>query len=197
MGNPRDLTQTQIDNIQIDEGIAFLDYGETTQRKLAPLRGGCEFNGKTVLRDIEYDGRRGKTKGMQAIESQEASIKASTLASSQENIKLALQNLKVTGSGDNMTISNPTDNGVVGAENYLKNMTVFGRKIGGRWKKITICNPMNEGDLSMKFVQKSENEHGLTMYAHFDPLDSEKSLYTIEDVPDAPADPPADPPAGP
>ena len=37
------LTTKQIESIQIDEGVIFLDYGETTERLLAPTRGGGEF----------------------------------------------------------------------------------------------------------------------------------------------------------
>jgi len=60
MSNPRNLTKTQVDKIQIEEGLVFLDYGLPTQELLGPTRGGGEFKGETKLRDIEFDGRRGK-----------------------------------------------------------------------------------------------------------------------------------------
>ena len=37
------LTTKQIESIQIDEGVIFLNYGETDERLLAPTRGGGEF----------------------------------------------------------------------------------------------------------------------------------------------------------
>ena len=36
----KNLTTAQIESIQIDEGVVFLDYGETGERMLAPTRGG-------------------------------------------------------------------------------------------------------------------------------------------------------------
>ena len=72
------------DNIQIDESVIFLDYGENTERFLAPTRGGGEFAATVTVRDIEFDGRHGKTAGTQVIEEQGASIKVTTLCMSQE-----------------------------------------------------------------------------------------------------------------
>ena len=64
------LTTKQIESIQIDEGVIFLNYGETDERLLAPTRGGGEFAATVTVRDIEFDGRHGKTTGTQVIEEQ-------------------------------------------------------------------------------------------------------------------------------
>lgn len=37
------LTRQQIESIQVDESLIFLDYGQETERFLAPTRGGGEF----------------------------------------------------------------------------------------------------------------------------------------------------------
>ena len=51
----KNLTKKEIEKIQIDEGVIVLDYGETTERPLAPCRGGGEFTATATLRDIEFD----------------------------------------------------------------------------------------------------------------------------------------------
>lgn len=84
------LTTKQIESIQIDEGVIFLNYGETDERLLAPTRGGGEFAATVTVRDIEFDGRHGKTTGTQVIEEQGASLKVTTLCMSQENLALAI-----------------------------------------------------------------------------------------------------------
>jgi len=58
------LTQNQIDKIQIDEGLIYVNYGELDEYLLGPTRGGGEFVATQEIRDIEYDGKKGKTKGM-------------------------------------------------------------------------------------------------------------------------------------
>lgn len=175
------LTQQQIDKIQIDEGLIYLDYGETSQRKLAPTRGGGEFTATQTLRDIEFDGRVGKTAGMQVIESQEASLKVNSLCLSQEELKLALPGCRVSGSGSAAIVKNAKA-GVIPAASYLKNVTMFAKLLDGSFKKITIFNPIHEGALGIKAVQKSENELELEFSAHYKINDLNGDLYQIEEV---------------
>jgi hypothetical protein len=187
--NPRNLTTHQVEHIQFEEALIFRDYGLSTQEMIAPTRGGGEFTAKVVLRDIDYDGKIAKAKGMQVIESLEATLKVATLCSSQENIRRILPNVEVAGTGDSMVIGNPKVIGVVKDDNYTENITAFARLMGGKWKKITLYNAMNEGDLGFKAVPKAENELGMTIYAHIDPKDASKPLLTIEEVPDEPGQP--------
>ena len=117
------LTTKQIESIQIDEGVIFLNYGETAERLLAPTRGGGEFAATVTVRDIEFDGRHGKTTGTQVIEEQGASLKVTTLCMSQENLALAIPTCTIAAD-DGKTIKNPPT-GVIGADKYLKNVTMF------------------------------------------------------------------------
>lgn len=184
--NPRNLTTHQVEHIQFEEGLLFRDYGLPTQEVIAPTRGGGEFSAKVTVRDIDYDGKIAKAKGMQVVEEQEATLKITTICSSQENLRRSLPNLDVTGTSDTAKISNPKMRGVVTEDNYAENYTMFARLVGGQWKKITLNSAMNEADLNFKAVPKAENEHGLTIYAHCDPLDTQKDLWSIEEVPEAP-----------
>ena len=178
------LTQTQVDKIQIDEGIMYVDYGLTGQRKIGPTRGGGEFTGTQTIRDIEFDGRVGKTAGMQVIESQEAVLKLNSLCCSQEELQLALPGCRVTGTTD-ISIKNAKA-GVLSAASgssvYCGNVTLFAKLLDGKFKKITINNAMNEGALSIKAVQKAENELALELYAHYAISDLNGDLYQIDEV---------------
>ena len=85
------INTTEVQKIQIDHGIVYVDYGETSQRLLAPTRGGGEFKATVTVRDIEFDGRNGKTAGMQVIEENAASLAVTLLGMTQENLRLAMQ----------------------------------------------------------------------------------------------------------
>ena len=146
------LTTKQIESIQIDEGVIFLNYGETDERLLAPTRGGGEFAATVTVRDIEFDGRHGKTTGTQVIEEQGASLKVTTLCMSQENLALAIPTCTIAAD-DGKTIKNPPT-GVIGADKYLKNVTMFAKTIGGKYKKIAIYNAMHETGFNVKAVKK-------------------------------------------
>lgn len=175
------LTQQQIDKIQIDEGVIFIDYGLPTEMKLGPTRGGGEFNATQTVRDIEFDGRVGKTAGMQVIESQEADLKVNSLCTSQEMLKKAFPNCRISGTKvknakAGVIPAGPTDSA------YAKNVTMFAKLMDGSFKKITIYNPMHEGAIAIKAVQKAENELALDFQAHYGKEDLNGDLYEIDEV---------------
>ena len=179
------LTQVQVNKIQIDEGVLYVDYGEASERKIGPTRGGGEFNATQTIRDIEFDGRVGKTAGMQVIESQEAVLKVNSLCCSQKEIEFALPGCRVSGTGDAAVIKNAKA-GVLSAASgssvYCKNLTLFAKLMDGKFKKITIFNPLNEAAFAVKAVQKAENELALEVYAHYTISDLNGDLYQIEEV---------------
>ena len=185
MGTVTNLTKQQIENIQIDESVIFLDYGTDTERFLAPTRGGGEFVATATVRDIEFDGRNGKTAGTQVIEEQAASYKVTTLCMSQENLALAIPGCKVSAD-DGKTISNPKT-GVIPETAYLKNVTAFAKLISGKFKKITIYNPMHENGLTAKAVQKAEGELALEFLAHYPYSDLDGDLWKVEEIDAMPA----------
>lgn len=174
------LTKQQIESIQIDEGVIFINYGEPDERFLAPTRGGGEFSATTTVRDIEFDGRHGKTTGTQVIEEQAASLKVTTLDMSQENLALAIPNCTVATT-EGKAIKNPKT-GVISEESYLKNVTMFSKTIGGKYKKITIYNPMHENGLTTKAQQKAEGELALEFSAHYPYSDLDGDLWEVTEI---------------
>lgn len=174
------LTTKQIESIQIDEGLIFFDYGETSQELLAPTRGGGEFVATVTVRDIEFDGRHGKTAGTQVIEEQGASLKVTTLCMSQENLALAIPNCTIANS-EGKTLSNPKT-GVIPMTAYRKNVTMFCKTIGGKYKKITIYNAMHETGITAKAVQKAEGELALELIAHYPHSDLDGKLWEVDEI---------------
>jgi len=174
------LTTKQIESIQIDEGVIYLDYGLETQRLLAPTRGGGEFAATVTVRDIEFDGRHGKTTGTQVIEEQGASLKVTTLDMSQENLALAVPTCEIA-SDSGKTIKNPAT-GVIGTSSYFSNVTMFCKTIGGEYKKIVIYNAMHETGVTVKAVQKAEGELALEFIAHYPHTDLDGDLWKVTEV---------------
>ena len=181
MSTVTNLTQQQIENIQIDEALIFINYGENDERFLAPTRGGGEFTAGVTVRDIEFDGRNGKTAGTQVIEEQNASIKVTTLCMSQENLQLAVPGSIVESVGT--VLENPSS-GVIPLTSYLKNITMFAKVIGGGFKKIVIYNAMHETGFTSKAVQKAEGELAYEFLAHYpySDLNGKGKLWRVEDI---------------
>ena len=173
------LTQANIDNIQIDYGILYKDFGLATEELIAPTRGGGTFVATKVLRDIEFDGRKGKTSGLQAIDEINAQLNVTVLNTSMDTLALALPYIDNTSS---ILTAKSENIGVIDPSKYLTNLTMFAKLISGGYKKITLYSAMNELDLTLAAIPKGEAEIALEILAHWDPTDDVADLYKIEDV---------------
>ncbi len=173
------LTQEQIENIQIDYGLVYINYGGTGEKQLAPTRGGGTFTVTKNIREIEYDGRKGKTKGMQVVDEINAMLSVPLLCASMDNLALAMpwatySDGKLSAESGNL--------GVIQDSAYLSNVTMFAKVIGGGYKKITLYNAMTENDFSLAAAPKAEGVITLEVHAHWDAEDDAADLYDIEDV---------------
>jgi hypothetical protein len=173
------LTQEQIENIQIDYGIVYVNFGVTGERQLAPTRGGGTFTVTKNIRDIEFDGRKGKTKGVQVVDEVNAMLSVPLLDTSMDNLALAMpwatySGGKISGKSGNL--------GVIPDSAYIENITCFAKVIGGGYKQITLYNAMAENDFSLAAVPKSEGVINLEVHAHWDAEDDTVDLYDVQDV---------------
>lgn len=175
------LTTEQVENIQIDHGLVYANYGETDEKKLGPTRGGGSFEVTKNLRDIEYDERKGKTKGVQVVDTIDAKLNVSHLDSSLATLALAMPYAKYDAVAEEITCGNDAI-GVIPNTAYLKNITMFAKVIGGGYKKITLFNAMSEADFTLAAAPKAEGVMPLEVFAHWDAFDDTKLLYKIEDV---------------
>ncbi len=173
------LTTEQIQNIQIDYGLVYIDFGEVGERRLAPTKGGGTFKVTKVIRDIEFDGRRGKTKGMRVLDEINAVLSVPLLDMSMDNLNLALPYLGYAASKVSAESGNV---GLIAESAYLTNITLFAKLVSGDYKKIVLNNPLNDGDLSIAAVPKAEGIIQLEVSAHWDAEDDDVDLFTIEDV---------------
>ena len=173
------VTQEQIEAIQIDYGIVYLNYGEVGERLLGPTRGGGEFSVQASYRDIEFDGAKGKTKGMKVIEDLNAMLGVTLIDTSIDVLELAMP--FVVRVGDILTAASASV-GIVPGTAYRKNVTMFAKLISGQYKKITLYNALSEKDFSFAAKPKGESEVALELSAHWDPIDDTADLYEIEDV---------------
>lgn len=171
------LTEDQLKKIQIDEGIVVTNYGEEDQAIIGPTRGGAELTITPSIRDIEYDGRKGKTKGLQVKDGEDAVLKITTLCCSQEMLALALSGATV---GTDKTIK-PSKFGVIPKSAYLKNISIVTKMLDETFKILLVYNPLHEGAFTFKTASKAENEHNLEMTGHYDSTDESKDLYEIKE----------------
>lgn len=173
------LTTQQIEDVQIDYGIVYINFGEVGERLLGPARGGGTFKATRTLRDIEYDGAKGKSMGMQVIDDINASLAIVSLNTSMDELSMAMPYATYAASKITCASANV---GVVPTSAYLANVTMFAKTIGGDYKKIVLFNAMNESEFSLAAKPKGEGEVSLEVFAHWNAADDTDNLFTIEDV---------------
>lgn len=173
-----ELTQDKIKKIQIDEGIVVLNLGETDEYVLGPTRGGAEVTITPTIRDIEFDGRRGKTKGMQLKDEESVSVKVASLDCSQKSLALAFPNAEINSTTSKIEQG---DFGLITDESYAKNVAVITKTLDNKFKIVKVKNPMNEGAFGFKAVSKSENEHNLEFIGHYEYTNADEKIWSIED----------------
>lgn len=179
------ITKEQIENIQLDHGILFKNYGLETQEIIAPIRGGTNFKVERTYRNIEFDGSKGKTKGLVTIDDENSTLTVKTLNSSLETFADKLPGAKITRDEitNKITKIEATKIGIIDEDVFIENITAFAQKISGEYVKITIINALDENGLDFSAVPKAEGEIELVYSAHHE-YDStkEKALYSIENI---------------
>ena len=133
------FTENDTKKIQIDEGIVVLNLGQEDEKILGPTRGGVEMTITPEIRDIEFDGRRGKTAGMQVIDGEDATIKVISLCCSQESLIQALPNAKLE---DSSNVIKQGDFGVIQMDKYIKTIDVITQMLDKTYKILTFNFPL-------------------------------------------------------
>lgn len=170
------LTQEDINKVEIDEGVVVINMGEATgEVVLGPTRGGATFTATPSIRDIDFDGRRGKTKGLQVKDGEDVKIAIKTLCCSLENLKLAIPN--GTTADSSLT---PGVFGLIPGTAYLKNVAVVTKMLDGTYTAIKVENAMHEGEFKYECKSKSENEHNLEFVGHYNALaTTDETIWNI------------------
>ncbi len=170
------FTENDTKKIQIDEGIVVFNMGKQNQLIVGPTRGGAEMTITPEIRDIEFDGRRGKTAGMQVVDGEDATIKVVSLCCSQELLQKGLPNSKMDDDG----VITQGDFGVIEKEKYLDTIDVITQMLDGTFKVLSFNFGLHEGAFTYKAAPKSENEHNLEIIPHYT-IDDASRLYKIKD----------------
>ena len=176
-----DLTQEQLENVQIDYGIIYTNYGETDVKLLGPTRGGGEFVATASIRSIEFDGMKGETMGTHVVEDINAVLSVVTLDTSMATLALAMPWATYDDVGGTIT-AGTANIGIIPGTAYLKNVTMFAKTIKGEYRKVTLYNALSKKDFSLAAKPKGEGEVSLEINANWDATDSNANLFLVETV---------------
>jgi uncharacterized protein YlaN (UPF0358 family) len=171
------LTTAQIENILLDTGVVYLDYGLAGERILAPTRGGNSFVVEQDVKIIERDGSLGKEKGLRRVIKEDATLTVKLLDVSIANLQMALAGATATS-----TVITSTVTGLIASTEYFTNITLVGTDLEGKNKVITLNNPLADGSLKLEMSDRDEAVVEVVFAGHRDPTNSATPLYTITET---------------
>nr|DAM54111.1 MAG TPA: major tail protein [Caudoviricetes sp.] len=178
------LTKEMVENIQIDHGIIYENYGEENQKLIGPTRGGGNFKVERTYRTIEYDGMKGDTQGLTTVDDENATLTVKTLNASLDTFAEKLPGAKITreSSGQKITKIESGSLGIIPDDAYIKNVTIFAQLINGEFRKITIYRALDKNGLDFSAVQKAEGEIEMAYRAHHKYDNNEDPIYSIDTI---------------
>lgn len=163
-----------IEDVIIDAGMVYLNYGEEEEKLLAPCKGDNTFSVDSEIREIEANGLRGKTKGLRRKIREDASITVNLMDISLDNLKTAL-------AGSTLSLEVLSHGWDIAEADYLKNVTVLGETLDGEYKKFTIFNALSDEPIEVVLGEDNETAIAVKFSAHHNLPDDEK-LWEIEDL---------------
>ncbi len=173
----KNLTVEQIEKIVVDTGVVYLNFGLEGEKILAPCKGDNAFTVEQEIKDIEFNGRRGKTKGLRRVVSENASLTVNIMNLSQDNIKLAL-----AGSIQDEAGAITNGPGAIADTEYFRNVTLVGDTLDGHTKVISLYNAISDSGLTVTMTDKDETAVQLTFAAHYDPANLKAPIYKIDEA---------------
>lgn len=171
------------DHLLLDAGaiyknVVYDDLTGTFQGEaLGATQGGNEFSYSQEIRAVEIDGVKGRVKGLQVIDSEEAVLTVNLLEQTAANIQLAIAGATLT-SDDNYDVIE--SKGKIDAADYLDNIAYVGR-VSGSAKPVVIVleNALSIEGLNLKPEDKKEAVLPIKFAAHIGPDEAATGVLPV------------------
>lgn len=173
------------DHLLLDAGAIYKNLtfdsltGVFSGEALGATQGGNEFSFSQEMRSIEVDGAKGRVKGLQVIDSEEAVLTVNLLEQTAANIKLAIAGSNLDTSDVNYDLI--TSKGKIEDTDYLDNIAYVGR-VSGSAKPVVIIleNALSIEGLNLKPEDKKETILPIKFAAHADADDVQAGVLPVK-----------------
>ena len=180
--NSKGFTNASTDKFIIDAGAVYVNttFDEATGsfsdgELLGATSGGNEFVIQQELRQIEIDGIKGRTKGLQLITFQNPTLTVNLKEMSAKNLARAIAGGEIDESGTKYDII--TSRGVIENDDYLNNVTLVGRLTSGENVVIVVENVLSIEGLEITTEDNNEVVIPVAFAGHYD--ESGKAPFKI------------------
>jgi len=170
-------TATTPDNLMIDAGAIYKNYGLTGEALLGATSGGNEFQVVVKTRDVKVDGLKGTVKGLTRIVSTDVTLKVNMLEVTAETLRIALMGVVDATGLEYDVITGKTE---ILLTDYIDNIALVGR-ISGSTKPVVIMlkNALSSDGIKFSNKDSADNILPITFTASIDPEAPDDSPYEI------------------
>ena len=165
-------------NLLIDAGAVYKNYGLANEALIGATSGGNEFDIKVKTRDVKVDGLKGAVKGLTRIISTDVTLKVNMLELTTDILKMALMGVVDTViDADYDIITGKTE---IALTDYIDNIAIVG-KLSGSLKPVVIIlkNVLSSDGIKFSNKDSADNILPITFTASIDPNTPTISPYEI------------------
>lgn len=169
--NTNGLSSASKDRFIIDAGAVYLNttYASgqfTSGILLGATSGGNEFVIQQEVRQIEVDGARGRTKGLEVIEFQNPVLTVNLKEMTAQNLAKAITGADIDSTDTAYDII--TSDGIIKAEDYIQNVTLVGKMTDGKQVIIVVENVLQVEGLEMTMEDNNEVVIPVAFAGHYE-----------------------------
>lgn len=173
------------DHLLLDAGAIYKNVtfdaqtGIFSGETIGATQGGNEFSFSQEIRSIEVDGAKGRVKGLQIVDSEEAVLTVNLLEQTADNIKMAIAGATLDTSDTNYDLIKSS--GKISDTDYLTNIAYVGR-VSGSSKPVVIIleNALSIEGLNLKPEDKKEAALPIKFAAHADADDVQAGVLPVQ-----------------
>jgi len=173
------ITSTTYQNLAIDSGAVYKNYGEAGEALLGATRGGNTFMVEQDIRDMNADGAKGPVKGARRIIRVTPKITANMLEIDTTLLTLALVG---SSSSDQTTYDLITRGLSIATSDYVTNVAIIGETTVSGASVPVVCmikNGIADGNFEFAFNENDESVISIEFSGHYDPSDLDTEPWEI------------------
>jgi hypothetical protein len=172
------FTTNTPNNLLIDAGAVYKNYGLSSEALIGATSGGNEFAIAIKTRDVKVDGLKGTVKGLTRIISTDVTLKVNMLELTTDILKMALMGVVDTSINAGYdTITGKTE---IALTDYIDNIAIVGRLSGSLQPVIIILkNALSSDGIKFSAKDSTDNVLPVTFTGSIDPLNPTISPYEI------------------
>lgn len=162
------MTNINPNNILLGEGAIYFNYGiEGSEAIAGATRGDGKFERKTKWHEIDYNGKKGKSKGLTRKLGSDITLSFGALELCPDNLSKFYADLEVDTT--DLQFDKVTAKEEITDTDYIDNIAFVGKSKGGKEVIIVIKNALGDGDMELAFKDGDEVVSDVVFSATYDP----------------------------